>query len=140
MRQPLPLSGRSQGCYAQSDCACVRQRPKAPSTANWRSSLMLFIVSLYCMNDFSSTLNGLLLAVVSGAIASSCGYVIWYAALPSLSATRAATVQLSVPAIASFGEVILLSEDMTLHLLVASAAMLGGVAIVLAQRAAKTTR
>jgi drug/metabolite transporter (DMT)-like permease len=77
---------------------------------------------------------------VSGAIASSCGYVIWYAALPSLSATRAATVQLSVPAIASFGEVTLLSEDLTLHLLVASAAMLGGVAIVLAQRAAKTTR
>jgi len=101
---------------------------------------LVLIVSLFFMNDFSSTLTGLLLGVASGAIASGCGYVIWYAALPSLTATRAATVQLSVPAIASFGGVILLSEDLTLRLLVASAATLGGVAIVLAQRAAKNAR
>jgi len=101
---------------------------------------LVLIVSLFFMDDFSSTSNGLLLAVASGAIASGCGYIIWYAVLPALTATRAATVQLSVPAIAAFGGVVLLSEELTLRLFLASAVTLGGVAIVLAQRAAKTTR
>jgi drug/metabolite transporter (DMT)-like permease len=59
------------------------------------------------------------------------------AALPGLSATRAATVQLSVPAIAAFAGVVLLGEDVTLRLLLASVATLGGIAIVLAQKSAK---
>ena len=78
--------------------------------------------------------QGLALAVTSGAIASGLGYVIWYVALSGLPATRAATVQLSVPAIAAIGGVIFLSEPVTLRLVIASAAMLGGIAIVLAQR------
>jgi drug/metabolite transporter (DMT)-like permease len=65
---------------------------------------------------------------------------IWYAALRGLTATRAATVQLSVPVIAAFGGVVLLSEQLTLRLLLASAATLGGVAIVLAKRTAQATR
>ena len=101
---------------------------------------LVLLVSLFFFRDFSSSSNGLALAVVSGAIASGCGYVIWYAALPSLTATRAATVQLSVPVIAAFGGVVLLSEQITLRLLLASAATLGGVAIVLAQRAPKAPR
>ena len=36
-------------------------------------------------------------AVASGALASGVGYAIWYTALRGLNATRAATVQLSVP-------------------------------------------
>ena len=104
------------------------------------SAPLVLIVSLLFLEDYSSSTYGLLLAIGSGAIASGCGYVIWYAALPNLTATRAATVQLSVPAIAAFGGVILLSEELTLRLLVASATTLGGVAIVLAQRAAKETR
>ena len=78
-----------------------------------------------------------LFPMASGAVASGLGYAIWYAALNGLSGTRAATVQLSVPVIAAFGGVVLLSEAITFRLLVASAATLGGVAIVLAQRAAK---
>ena len=88
-------------------------------------------------SGFHSTPNGLALAVASGAIASGCGYVIWYAALAGLTGTRAATVQLTVPVIAAFGGIVLLSEQITLRLLVASVATLGGVAIVVAQRAAK---
>ncbi|MBC8268098.1 MAG: DMT family transporter [Rhodospirillaceae bacterium] len=98
---------------------------------------LVLVVSLVFWQDFSSSPTGLILAVASGALASGCGYVVWYAVLPALSATRAATVQLSVPAIASFGGVVLLSEDLTLRLVLASAATLGGVAIVLAQRATR---
>jgi drug/metabolite transporter (DMT)-like permease len=92
------------------------------------------------MRGFSVSAHGVALAFASGALASGCGYVIWYAALPGLTATRAATVQLSVPVIAALGGVALMSEQLTLRLLVASAATLGGVAIVLAQRALGTAR
>jgi len=95
------------------------------------------LVSLVFLSDFSASLAGFLLAVASGAVASGMGYAIWYAALRGLSGTRAATVQLSVPVIAAFGGVMLLSEAITPRLLIASAATLGGVAIVLAQRAKK---
>jgi drug/metabolite transporter (DMT)-like permease len=74
---------------------------------------------------------GVAYAVVSGAITSGLGYVLWYAALPALKATSAATVQLSVPAIAALGGVFLLSEAMSPRLLVASAAILGGIALTI---------
>ncbi len=96
---------------------------------------LVIIVSLLFMGEFYISWSGLALAAVSGAIASGLGYVIWYSALRSLTATRAATVQLSVPAIAAFGGVVLLSEQITLRLVLASVATLSGVWIVLAQRA-----
>jgi drug/metabolite transporter (DMT)-like permease len=69
-------------------------------------------------------------AVLSGAFASGAGYAVWYAALRGLAATRAATVQLSVPVIAAAGGTALLDEPVTLRLLLASVAILGGIALV----------
>jgi len=96
----------------------------------------MLIVSLLFRDDLYATGNGVFLAVASGAIASGIGYVIWYAALRGLAATSAATVQLSVPVIAAVGGVVLLSELITLRLLLASVAILGGITIVLLQRTA----
>ena len=79
--------------------------------------------------------SGVMLAVASGAVTSGLGYVIWYAALPQLSSLRAATVQLSVPPLAALGGVVLLSEALSMRLAVASAAILGGIALVLFSRA-----
>ena len=58
----------------------------------------------------ASTRYGIVYAVLSGAIASGVGYVIWYTALPGLKAASAATVQLSVPVLAATGG-ILCSEN-----------------------------
>lgn len=69
-------------------------------------------------------------AVASGALASGVGYAIWYTALKGLKATSAATVQLSVPVITAVGGVVLLGEQITPRLLIASAAILGGIALV----------
>ena len=69
-------------------------------------------------------------AVLSGALASGVGYVIWYTALPSLKAASAATVQLSVPVLAAAGGILLLGEPLTLRFLLASIAVLGGIALV----------
>jgi len=98
--------------------------------------LVLYVSHLFWWN-LNLSAEGLALAVVSGALASGCGYVIWYAALRGLTATRAATVQLSVPAIAALGGVLFMAEDVTLRLVIASAATIGGVAVVLSQRAGR---
>ena len=98
---------------------------------------LALLVSLLTLHSFNASANGLALAFASGAVASGCGYVVWYA---GLTAARAATGQLSVPVIAAFGGVTLISEHVTLRLAVASLATLGGVAIVLSQRTAKRSR
>jgi len=80
---------------------------------------------------------GIVLAVVSGAVTSGLGYALWYTALRELSAMRAATVQLSVPLITAIGAVVFLAEPVTLRLMLASVAILGGIALVLAARTNK---
>jgi drug/metabolite transporter (DMT)-like permease len=74
---------------------------------------------------------GVAYAVASGALASGVGYAIWYTALRGLTATSAATVQLSVPVIAAGGGILFLHEALTLRLALASIAILGGIAIVI---------
>ena len=78
--------------------------------------------------------HGALLALASGGVASGLGYAVWYTALRGLSATRAAIVQLTVPALTTAGGVMLLGEPLTPHLLGASTAVLGGVALVILAR------
>jgi drug/metabolite transporter (DMT)-like permease len=75
-------------------------------------------------------LAGVGYAMTSGAIASGLGYVIWYSALPGLKAASAATVQLSVPVLAATGGILLLGESITLRYVLASVAVLGGIALV----------
>ena len=77
---------------------------------------------------------GALYAVSSGAVASGVGYAIWYTALKGLRATTAATVQLSVPAIAALGAILFLGEPLTQRFVLAAAAILGGIALVVLTR------
>jgi drug/metabolite transporter (DMT)-like permease len=73
-------------------------------------------------------------AVASGALASGIGYAIWYTALPAMKSTHAATVQLSVPVIAAVGGIVFLGEPLSLRLVLASVAILGGIALVILER------
>ncbi|MBS0395954.1 MAG: EamA family transporter, partial [Proteobacteria bacterium] len=73
-------------------------------------------------------------AVASGALASGVGYAVWYAALPTLRATTAAVVQLSVPLLATLGGALLLGEPVTPRVALAAVAILGGIAIVVRGR------
>lgn len=95
--------------------------------------LVVWLLAAYAAPAASSGLTGrgVALAILSGAVTSGLGYVVWYAALPGLGASRAATVQLTVPVIAAFGGVILLDEAPSLRLVVAATLILGGVALTL---------
>ena len=77
---------------------------------------------------------GILYAILSGALTSGLGYVIWYSALTSLPAAIAATVQLSVPVLAAAGGILLLGEPLNLRFLLASITVLGGIALVVLYR------
>jgi drug/metabolite transporter (DMT)-like permease len=75
---------------------------------------------------------GITYAIISGAVTSGLGYVIWYSALPGLKAASGATVQLSVPVLAATGGILFLGEPITLRYMLASVAVLGGIALVVA--------
>ena len=106
-----------------------------------RAVPMALAISVMMVRSAHVEARGLTLAVVSGAITSGLGYAIWYTVLPSLRATSAATVQLSVPAIAAIGAVLLLGEPITLRLALSASAVLGGVAwYILAKGAAVAPR
>jgi drug/metabolite transporter (DMT)-like permease len=99
-----------------------------------RASVLALALSALAWRSASVDVPGLLYAVASGALASGLGYVVWYTALRDLTATRAATVQLSVPVIAALGAVVMLDEPVTLRLALTSAVILGGVALVIVDR------
>lgn len=92
-------------------------------------------LSMLMLNDISMDNAGFWYAVSSGALASGIGYAVWYTVLPALKATNAATVQLSVPVIAAMGGIAFLGEPITLRLLLASVAILGGIALVIIEKA-----
>lgn len=69
--------------------------------------------------------------MLAAGIAWGIGYILWYSALPALSATNAATIQLSVPVLAALGGVLFLGEAITWRLVLSSAGILGGVALVI---------
>lgn len=129
----MALSGLSWGLF--SLFARGASDPVANNATNFLGCLVpVLLLNLVFSGGAHASAGGLAFAIASGALASGLGYVIWYFALAGLTAARAATVQLSVPAIAAIGGVIVLAEPVTLRLVVASVAMLGGIAIVLAQR------
>jgi drug/metabolite transporter (DMT)-like permease len=67
-------------------------------------------------------------------LASGVGYAVWYKALRSLTSTRAAVLQLSVPVIAALLAVVLLNEMLTMRLLIAGLLVLGGISMTIAGR------
>ncbi|HEX8127722.1 MAG TPA: DMT family transporter [Pyrinomonadaceae bacterium] len=134
----MAVAGISWGLYSLRGRGA--QDPLADTTNNFVLALPLaFAVNLIAPGGAHVSAAGVTLAVLSGALASGVGYVIWYAALRGLTATRAATVQLPVPVLAAVGGVVFMSERVTLRLLVAAAVILGGVALALSGRARTTT-
>lgn len=106
--------------------------PAGATAGNFlRTVPITLFLSLVLLGDARWDLTGVWYAVASGALASGVGYAIWFAALPGLKATSAATVQLSVPVIAAAGAILFLGESLTLRLVLASITILGGIALVI---------
>lgn len=129
----MAVAGVSWGAYS------VRGRgnsdPLADTTRNFMRSLPFAIaLTFVTLASLHASWRGILLAIVSGALASGLGYVAWYAALRHLTGTQAATVQLLVPALAAGGGVFFLGETISLRLVLAALLILGGVALAVTVR------
>ncbi|MDH4019510.1 MAG: DMT family transporter [Xanthomonadales bacterium] len=109
--------------------------PTRVTAGNFMRAVPITIILSLLMLDFASVDSaGFYYAVASGGLASGLGYAIWYTVLPALRNTSAATVQLSVPVIAALGGIAFLGEPITLRLVLASVAILGGIALVIVQK------
>lgn len=99
-----------------------------------RAAPISILLSALMLNHVTWDIAGFWYAVSSGALASGVGYAVWYGVLPALKATSAATVQLSVPVIAALGGIAFLGEPISLRLILASLAILGGIALVILEK------
>ncbi len=115
--------------------------PVGVTTDNFLRTVPLAVgLILLWLSTLTITPMGFLWAALSGSITSGVGYVLWYAALPRLTATRAATVQLAVPVLAALAGVVVLSEAISLRLVISSVAILGGVGLAVSRRKAPPER
>jgi drug/metabolite transporter (DMT)-like permease len=129
----MAIAGSAWGVYS------VRGRgvadPLANTAGNFVRALPLAVgLDVLTPSSARLSLEGVLLAVLSGVLTSGLGYVLWYAALRRLTATQAAVVQLAVPVLAAGGGVAFLSEEISTRLVLAGVLILGGVGLVLRDR------
>lgn len=111
------------------------RNPLATTSGNfWRATVLGVLALGLLVDPAAFTFRGALMATASGALASGVGYTLWYAALPSLAAWRAALLQLSVPIITAAAATVLLAESISPRLMVATVLVCGGVTLSLPRR------
>lgn len=104
----------------------------AGTAANFVLALPLTLLALIISDvPIAIAPTGVTLAFLSGAVTSGLGYALWYSLLPRISASFAATLQLSVPIIAVATGVLLLGETVGLRFGVGAMLVLGGIALSL---------
>ena len=128
------VAGAAWGIYSLR--GKVAGDPTAATAGNFIRALPLGVAfAAVSYRSILTSRSGIAFAVISGAITSGLGYVVWYATLPYLRATSAATVQLSAPVIAALAGILLLGENLTTRLVLASVAVLGGIALAIVKPA-----
>jgi len=111
------------------------QNPLADTAGNFIYAVpMVLVMRVLPVSAIQISTQGMVLATLSGALASGVGYVLWYAALRGLTTTRAAIVQLSVPVIAAWSGILFLAENISTRLLIAGVLILGGIGLSVLSR------
>jgi len=129
----MALSGLFWGLYSLLGRGA--SDPVATTAGNFLRGVPLALIpAVILRGQLDPDPMGILYAVLSGSLASGCGYILWYSVLPKLSAAQGASVQLSVPVIAALAGATVMGEALNLRLCIASAAVLGGIALVIAGR------
>jgi drug/metabolite transporter (DMT)-like permease len=124
----MALAGIAWGVYSLRGRAS--SDPIGATTDNFIRTLPFAVgIALVWLETLTITPMGFLWAALSGSITSAVGYVFWYGALRGLTATRAAIVQLAVPVLAALAGVVVLSEAISLRLVLSAIAILSGVAL-----------
>ncbi|SMF55184.1 Threonine/homoserine efflux transporter RhtA [Alteromonadaceae bacterium Bs31] len=126
----MAVSGLAWGLYSLA--GKNSNQPLADTAFNFVRTLPLVLLVLAVATpDINLSWRGVLLAAISGALASGAGYTIWYLAMRGLSTVQAAVVQLLVPVIAALGGALFASELLSLHFIISSLIILGGILTVI---------
>jgi len=111
------------------------RQPLVQTAGNFVLTLpMSAAILLFSVHSLHGNMDGVLLAVASGALASGLGYALWYHVVSRISGASAATVQLSVPLLAAVGGMLLMQESMSLRLMLTGIMILGGIALMSVKR------
>ncbi len=130
----MAIAGVAWGLYTWKGRSSTN--PLGDTTFNFlRTIPWILVLIIAAAHNAHYSFTGIVLAVLSGGVASGIGYTIWYMALSGLSTTEAAVVQLFVPVIAVFGGVVFMAEAITLRLSLSALMILGGILLVFLGRA-----
>lgn len=126
----MTLSGIAWGIYTLMGRSS--KNPMMNTASNFfRTIPLILVLAIITMSQMQTSPEGILLAVISGALASGIGYTIWYIALGGLSSTQAAVLQLLVPVLAALSGVIFVSEEITFRLVISATIILTGILLVM---------
>jgi len=129
----MALAGIAWGFYSLRGRGAPN--PLDQTTSNFVRALPFVVVSVLVVRSHVHVdRNGVLLGLACGALTSGLGYVLWYAAVKGLTATRAALVQLPAPILTGAGGVLFLGEPISRRLLLSALVVLGGIALSLTGR------
>ena len=128
----MALAGVAWGIYSLFGSSVSNATSSTTSNFIYATVLGL-ILSLLTYKSSHVSPQGVYLALASGIFASGLGYAVWYRVLPRVPVTSAATLQLSVPALAALGGIIFIGEPLSLRLLISVLLILGGIAVVIHQ-------
>ena len=132
----MALAGVGWGIYTLAGKKSTNALQSTTANFGFGSLVILALLSLLAFipsvaEQISITEQGLIYAVLSGAVASGVGYSLWYYVVKKLNTVVASIAQLSVPVIATLGGVLLLSEPVTMQFVISSTIILLGISLVL---------
>ncbi|MCG9557661.1 DMT family transporter [Vibrio kanaloae] len=132
----MALAGVGWGIYTLAGKKSTNALQSTTANFGFGSLVILALLSLLAFipsvtEQISITKQGLIYAVLSGAVASGVGYSLWYYVVKKLNTVVASIAQLSVPVIATLGGVLLLSEPVTMQFVISSTVILLGISLVL---------
>ena len=126
----MVLSGLGWAMY--SIAGKNMQNPLASSLANFVLAVP-FVGLVYLVFYIQSFVQprGVILAIVSGGLASSGAYVLWYAIVKQIDRVTASSVQLSVPCLAIIGGALFLGEPLSWRIILSAVIILAGIGLVI---------
>lgn len=126
----MVLSGIGWAMY--SIAGKEMQNPLASTLANFVLAIpfVLLAYAAFYAKSFTQP-QGILLAVLSGGLASSGAYVLWYVIVKQIDRVTASSVQLSVPCLAILGGTLFIGETLSWRMIMSVIIVLAGIALVI---------
>lgn len=104
--------------------------PLHTTYSNFLYASILVVLFLFVTNDTHYfTPKAIGLALISGALTSGIGYVLWYYVVQKIQTSTASIIQLFIPVLSTIGGVIFLNEHLSFQLILATITILSGIAI-----------